>query len=305
MALRIRNQVLQAAATLFGFMLVIFVATRASGDPVYLMLPVDAPKEQVEALRHQLGLDRSYPEQLAVFVKDLLTLNFGRSLNSQEPVMSLLSRRLGNSLELAGVSLLLVVLIAIPLGVLAATHRNRPLDYLTRFVAAAGQTVPPFWLGVVLVDILAVQLNLLPASGMSDWRSFVLPAVIQGMFIGSGVIRLLRGAMLENLDSEFVKLARAKGVAEWRIIWLHVFRNSLIPVLTFGSLFVSLFVGGSVVTETVFNWPGIGQVTYQAIARHDYPVIQGVVVLVCISVVVVNLVIDALYAVIDPRIRIA
>lgn len=305
MAKRIRNQLLQAAATLLGFMLIIFVATRASGDPTYLMLPVDASKEQIATLHHQLGLDQSYPVQLGLFLKNLLTLNFGRSLNSQEPVMSLLSRRLGNSLELACVSLLLVLVVALPLGVLAATHRNRFIDYLTRFIAAAGQTVPPFWLGVVLVDLLAVHFNLLPASGMSGWRSFVLPAVIQSMFIASGVIRLLRGAMLENLDSEFVKLARAKGVAEWRIIWLHVFRNSLIPVLTFGSLFVSLFVGGSVVTETVFNWPGVGQVTYEAISRHDYPVIQGVVVLVCIAVVTVNLLIDGLYAVVDPRIRIS
>lgn len=304
MGKRIGGKVLQAAATLFGFMLVIFVASRASGDPTYLMLPVDASKEQVAELHHQLGLDKSYPEQLGIFLKDLLTLNFGRSLNSQEPVMSLLRRRLGNSLELAGASLLLVMIVALPLGVLAATHHNRAPDYVTRFLAAAGQTVPPFWLGVVLVDILAIHMGLLPASGLSDWRSFVMPAVIQGMFIASGVIRLLRGAMLENLDSEFVKLARAKGVPEWRIVWLHVFRNSLIPVLTFGSLFVSLFVGGSVVTETVFNWPGVGQVTYSAISQHDYPVIQGVVVLVCIAVVSINLIIDGLYAVIDPRIRV-
>jgi peptide/nickel transport system permease protein len=301
---RLRNQALQALLTLFGFMLVIFVATRASGDPVYLMLPIDAPQEQVTALRHQLGLDRTYPEQLGIFLKDLVTLNFGRSLNSQEPVMQLLSRRLGPSLELAGVSILIVLLVAIPLGVLAATHRNRPVDYVTRFLAAAGQTVPPFWLGVVLIDVLAVQLGWLPASGKSDWRSFLMPAFIQGMFIGAGVIRLLRGAMLENLDTEFVKLARTKGVSWLRIVWLHVLRNSLIPVLTFGSLFVSLFVGGSVVTETVFNWPGIGQITYQAIARHDYPVIQGVVVLVCLTVVASNLLLDALYAVIDPRIRV-
>ncbi|HVA26105.1 MAG TPA: ABC transporter permease [Chloroflexota bacterium] len=303
MLIRLRSQVLQAVATLFGFMLVIFVATRASGNPVYLMLPVDASQRQVDALTHQLGLDKSYPEQLGIFLKDLLTLNFGRSLNSQEPVMQLLIRRLGPSLQLDGVSLLLVIAVALPLGVLAATQRNKPVDYLARFVAAAGQTVPPFWLGVVLVDILAVQLNLLPASGESDWKSFIMPAVIQGMFIASGVIRLLRSAMLENLDTEFVKLARAKGISERRIVWLHVMRNSLIPVLTFGSLFVSLFVGGSVVTETVFNWPGIGQITYQAIARHDYPVIQGVVVLVCLAVVATNLLLDALYAVIDPRIR--
>lgn len=288
-------------------MMVIFAATRASGDPATLILPLDASQEQIEATRKQLGTDRTYVEQFGIFLGDMATFDFGRSVVNKEKVTKLLADRVPVSLKLGLISTIFVLLTAFPLGVLAATHRGQMRDHIVRFIAAAGQAAPGFWVGLVLMEIFAVRFDLLPVSGIGDggfgsWPHFILPGITHGLLLFASMTRLLRSSMLETLDAEFVKLARAKGVREARVVWIHVFRNALLPIMTFMALWTGTAVAGSVVTETVFEWPGVGSMFIVAIQARDFPVIQAVVALVVIGVLLANLIVDLLYAVVDPRI---
>lgn len=287
--------------------MVIFAATRASGDPATLILPLDASQEQIEATRKQLGTDRTYVEQFGIFLGDMATFDFGRSVVNKEKVTKLLADRVPVSLKLGLISTIFVLLTAFPLGVLAATHRGQMRDHIVRFIAAAGQAAPGFWVGLVLMEIFAVRFDLLPVSGIGDggfgsWPHFILPGITHGLLLFASMTRLLRSSMLETLDAEFVKLARAKGVREARVVWIHVFRNALLPIMTFMALWTGTAVAGSVVTETVFEWPGVGSMFIVAIQARDFPVIQAVVALVVIGVLLANLIVDLLYAVVDPRI---
>lgn len=291
-------------------MVVIFVATRAAGDPAILNLPADASQAEIEAARQRIGTDRSYLVQFGIFLRDMATLNLGRSIVYREPVTGLIAPRIIASLKLQLASLVLILLTAFPLGVLAATRRGRLPDHIVRVLAAFGQAAPGFWVGLVLMAIFAVHLRLLPAGGMGtggleSWRHYVLPAITTSLLLFAAMTRLLRSSMLESLDAEFVKLARAKGVPERRVVWVHVFRNGLLPVMTFMAIWVGTAVSGSVVTEVVFDWPGIGNLFLSAIIARDFPLIQAVVGLVAVAVLAANLVVDLLYAVVDPRIRLA
>jgi len=288
-------------------MMVIFAATRASGDPATLILPLDASQEQIEAMRKQIGTDRTYVEQFGIFLGDMATFDFGRSVVNKEKVTKLLADRVPVSLKLGLISTIFVLLTAFPLGVLAATHRGQMRDHIVRFIAAAGQAAPGFWVGLVLMEIFAVRFDLLPVSGIGDggfgsWPHFILPGITHGLLLFASMTRLLRSSMLETLDAEFVKLARAKGVREARVVWIHVFRNALLPIMTFMALWTGTAVAGSVVTETVFEWPGVGSMFIVAIQARDFPVIQAVVALIVIGVLLANLIVDLLYAVVDPRI---
>lgn len=305
----IAGRLLQSLATLLLFMVVIFVATRAAGDPAMLLMPPDATPQEIAAARHRFGTDRPYHEQFAVFMKDMVTFDFGRSVVYREPVTQLIGGRVLASLGLGFTAIALVLMTAVPLGVLAATKRGRTPDHVVRALAAFGQAAPGFWVGLILIQIFAVRLRLFPAGGAGGaesmtWEFYVLPAVTLALPLFAALTRLLRSAMLENLDAEFVKLARAKGLSEFRVVWLHVLRNALLPILTLMALWVGTAVAGSVVTETVFNWPGIGALFLTAIVARDFPVIQAVVALLGASVLLANLMADLLYAVVDPRIRI-
>jgi peptide/nickel transport system permease protein len=291
-------------------MVVIFVATRAAGDPAVLNLPADASRADIEAARQRIGTDRSYIVQFGIFLRDMATLDFGRSIVYREPVTDLIGGRIIASLKLQLVSLILILLTAFPLGVLAATKRGKLPDHVVRVLAAFGQAAPGFWVGLVLMVIFAVHLRLLPAGGMGtggleSWHYYVLPAITTSLLLFAAMTRLLRSSMLESLDAEFVKLARAKGVPERKVVWVHVFRNGLLPVMTFMAIWVGTAVSGSVVTEVVFDWPGIGNLFLSAIIARDFPLIQAVVGLVAVVVLTANLMVDLLYAVVDPRIRFA
>jgi peptide/nickel transport system permease protein len=292
------------------FMMVIFVATRASGDPALLILPIDASQAQIDQTRRQIGTDRTYPEQFAIFLVDMATFDFGRSIVNKEKVTTLLKERIPPSLKLGLASTIIVLLTAFPLGVLAATHRGQLSDHVVRFVAAAGQAAPGFWVGLVLIELFAVRWNLFPVSGIGDgglasWKHFVLPGITHALLLFAAMTRLLRSSMLETLDAEFVKLARAKGVRESRVVWVHVFRNAMLPIMTFMAIWTGTAIAGSVVTETVFEWPGVGRMFIVAISARDFPVIQAVVALVVVGVLLANLIVDLLYAVVDPRIAVA
>ena len=311
------NRLGQSFITLLVFMVFIFAATRASGDPAPLILPIDASQEQVDLIRQQIGTDRPYPVQFAFFLRDMATFNFGRSVVHRLPVTTMLRDRIGNSLKLYLASTLIVLFRAFPLGMLAATRRGRLPDHIVRFVAAAGQAAPGFWVGLVLIEIFAVQAGVLPVSGMcdsvfsddcggiGDWKFFIMPGITHALLLFASITRLLRSSMLETLDAEYVKLARAKGVSEIRVVWIHVFRNALLPIMTFMAIWTGTAVAGSVVTETVFNWPGVGLLFIESVNFRDFPIVQAVVALVAVGVLLANLVVDLLYAVVDPRIRIA
>lgn len=303
------NRLLQALLTLVLFMVILFIATRAAGDPAMMILPADATPEMIQATRERIGTDRSYAEQFAIFARDMATLNFGRSIVYREPVVDLIGGRIVASLKLQLASLLLILVTAFPLGVLAATRRGQLPDHIVRFTAAFGQAAPSFWVGLLLMAIFSVKLGWLPAGGMGDgtlasWKHFVLPTITASLFLFASMTRLLRSSVLETLDSEFVKLARAKGVPEGKVVWVHVLRNALLPIMTFMAIWVGTAVSGAVVVEVVFDWPGIGAMFVDAISQRDFPLIQAIVGLVAVTVLLANLTVDLLYGVVDPRIRI-
>ena len=290
-------------------MIVLFIATRAAGDPAVLILPADATPEMIQSVRERIGTDRSYAEQFMFFLRDMATLNFGRSIVYREPVLDLIGERIAASMKLQFASLVLILATAFPLGVLAASHRGRLPDHVVRFLAAFGQAAPSFWVGLLLMALFSVKLGWLPAGGMGEGgldslRHYILPTLTTSLFLFASLTRLLRSSMLETLDAEFVKLARAKGVSEPKVIWVHVLRNALLPIMTFMAIWIGTAISGSVVVEVVFDWPGVGSMFVDSIAMRDFPMIQAIVGLVAVSVLGANLIVDLLYGVVDPRIRI-
>jgi peptide/nickel transport system permease protein len=299
----ILRRLAQSLIALFALSMIIFVLCRLIGDPTMLMLPDTATQDDIAQLRSALGLDKPWPVQYWLFISKAVRGDFGRSLKGQMPVMDLIKERLPNSIKLAAVSLTITVLFAFPLGVLAAVKKGTALDTVANLVAVLGQSLPQFWVGIVLIQIFAVGLRWLPVAGVGGVSHYILPAFTLGWFVVAGMMRLLRSSMLDVLDSEFIKMARIKGVPWGTVLWKHALRNALIPVLTFGAIYFAILITGAILVETVFAWPGIGQLVYQGIVFRDFPVIQAIVLLTAGIVVAVNLLVDITYAYVDPRIR--
>ena len=295
----------QSAITLLLFSVVIFGLARATGDPLTLVLPMVATEEDFANARRYLGLDRPLYVQYLTFVGRAATGDFGTSIRSRRPVGGLLRERLPNSLALAAFSMAVSLLIAFPLGVLAAVRRGTALDSGAKVLATLGQSLPTFWVGIVLIEVVAGRLQWLPAGGSGSLAHYILPGFTLGWFVVAGLMRLLRSAMLEVLDAEYVTTARAKGASEVSVVWRHALRNALIPVVTFAGVYFAILVTSAIVVETVFAWPGMGRLAYEAITGRDFPVIQAVVLVTAAIVVTVNFAVDLLYAVIDPRIGLA
>jgi peptide/nickel transport system permease protein len=294
---------LQSILAMLVLSMLVFCMSRLTGDPTLLMLPDDATQEDIAQLRRALGLDRPLPVQYWVFISNAVQGDFGRSIKGQMPVSDMIKERLPNSIKLAAVALGIAVLLAFPLGVLAAVYKGTALDTCANIVAVLGQSLPQFWVGIVLIQIFAVRLHWLPVAGVGSIFHYVLPAFTLGWFVVAGMMRLLRSSMLDVMGSEFVKLARIKGLPARTVIWKHALRNALIPVLTFGAIYLAILVTGAILVETVFAWPGVGQLIYQGIVFRDFPVVQAVVLLTAGIVITVNLLVDITYAYIDPRIR--
>jgi len=284
---------------------VVFILARATGDPLHLILPMSATPEDYAEARRYLGLDRPYVEQYLSFVGRAVTGDLGMSLRARRPVSELIRQRLPNSLSLAIFAMGVSLVVAFPLGVLAAVKKGTALDRTAQVIAVLGQSLPTFWVAIVLVEFVAGRLQWLPAGGNEGFASYILPGFTLGWFVVAGMMRLLRSAMLEVLDSEYVKLARVKGVGESQVVWVHALKNALIPVITFAGIYFAILVTTAIVVETVFAWPGLGRLAYEGISSRDFPVIQAVVLTTAVIVAVVNLAVDCLYAVIDPRIRYA
>lgn len=292
--------------------LIVFSMSRLQGDPRYLFLSSGyATQEQWDKWGEEFGLDKPLPVQYFIWLGKAMTGDFGRSLKSGYSSARMLRQHAPASLQLGLAAWLFVLIVGVPLGVLSAVKRGSPWDLVGRTFAVFGQALPPFWLGIMLILIFSVQLGWLPPGtrgdpdiGMLERLSyFVLPAVTLGWLAAAGLMRLIRSSMLEVLDSEFVKLARAKGVSNVSLIWKHALKNALIPPLTFAAIIMAGFIAGTVVTETVFAWPGLGYMTVQAIINNDFPVMTTAVMVFTILYVVVVFIVDILYAFIDPRIR--
>jgi len=295
---------LQALVALLAITLIVFGLTHLSGSPVDALLPDDASQEQIESLIRHWGLDRPLHEQYLAFLGNALQGDLGVSLKWRGyTAMEVVLQRLPATLKLGGLSVLLSIVVAIPLGVVAARHRGTMVDKSANVVALLGQSLPQFWLGIMLIWIFAVGLGWFPTSGQGGIQHMILPAVAMASFQVAALARLTRSAMLDSLRSEYVKLARLKGVPEYRIVWKHALRNAAIVPLTYFGLLTGSLLTGSVVIESVFSWPGTGLLSIEAIRGRDYPVVQAVVILFAVVFLLINYFVDALYALVDPRIR--
>lgn len=297
------TRLFQAALTLVLLSVLIFVLSRVVGNPADILIPIDSPPEARERFTKSLGLDRPLHEQYITYVSRLMQGDLGASVRSREPVADLIAARLPASLALAAVAMLFAIAMALPLGIIAALNRGKALDTLASGLALFGQSVPAFWVGILLIQLFAVNLRWLPPSGAATPLHYVMPAFTMSLFVLAGMTRLLRTAMLEVLGSEYVRFARSKGVDERGVVWKHALRNALIPVVSFGGVYFSIMITMAIVTEVVFAWPGIGRLAYNAIVLRDFPLMQAVVLATGVIVIVVNLAIDMTYAFIDPRIR--
>jgi peptide/nickel transport system permease protein len=299
----IAQRLFRALIALWLVSTVVFIVMRLSGDPVPLLLPPDAPTSEMERVRRDLGLDRPLPVQYAVFLGNTLRFDFGRSLHFRQPAFTVVRGYIRASLELGLTAFLLAAMVAVPIGLLSAMKRNSVLDHAAMGFALIGQSAPTFFLGILFILLLSLKADLFPTSGRGGWQHLVLPALTLGAFTMASIARLTRSAVLEVLRADYIRTARAKGLGEILVIAKHTFRNAAIPILTITALQFGTLLGGSVVTETVFSWPGIGRLAVQSIYNRDYPVVQCTVFLAALMFIIINFAVDLLYGVLDPRAR--
>jgi peptide/nickel transport system permease protein len=297
-------RLLQSVLTILVMSIIVFSLARVTGNPLDVLLPLEATPDDYERVAKHWGLDKPLYVQYFVFLGKALRGDFGMSWKWQgHSAMGLVMERLPATLELAGLALLISVVIALPVGVLAAVMKDKPFDYAGKIIALLGQSLPSFWLGIVLMWIFAVMLGWLPTSGRGGISHMILPAVCLGWFQVAAMMRLVRSSMLDVLDSEFVKLARVKGLAEWKVVWKHCLRNAAIAPLTYFAITAGVLLTGSVVTESVFAWPGTGLLAVDAVRARDFQVVQAIVIVFAAVFIFTNLIVDILYAYLDPRIR--
>lgn len=288
---------------ILGAVTIVFGLLYLTGDPVSQLLPIEATPQDREALRHELGFDRPILVQYASFLGRAVQGDFGSSLRYHRPAMSLVLERMPATVALTLVALMISLVIAIPAGIISAIRRGSILDSVSVGFALLGQCVPTFWLGLVLIVVFAVAIPLLPPSGSGSWEYLILPGLTLGVGSAAIVARLLRSNLLEVLNQDYVRTARSKGLSERSVILRHALRNSAIPVITVIGLQVGVLLGGAIVTESVFSYPGLGRLILEGISKRDFPVVQASVVLIAAIVASINLIVDLTYGFLDPRIR--
>ena len=293
----------QAIIAVILLSMIVFGVVRLTGDPSYLLIDESNTEEQRLEIRRALGLDRHIVIQYGLFVGNFVQGDFGRSVRGRTPVKEQVVERIMPSVKLAGAAILIILITAVPLGVIAAVKKGTIVDSAAKLLAVLGQSLPSFWVGIIFIEIFAVQLDLFPTQGMGGFSHYVLPAITLSLFLIAGVMRLLRSSMLDVLDSEYIKLARIKGLSENRVIWKHAVRNSLIAVVTFGGTYVAALITLAILVEVVFAWPGLGRLVFNGIINRDFPLVQTLVILTGALVIMVNLFVDILYAYLDPRVR--
>lgn len=296
------GRLFQAFLGLLFITTLVFFLVRLTGDPGRILTSEFAPVEVQEQIRQRLGLDRPLYEQYLSYMGGVLTFDFGSSFNGR-PVIDVLLERLPGTASLAFAALLVALVLGLPLGILSAVYRGSGVDIFSRTVALFGQSIPSFWLAIMLVLLFAVILDWFPVAYSRGIESYVLPAIAVGWAAVAGIARLVRSSMLDVLDSDYVRMARAKGLPSRVVIVKHAFRSAIVPVLTYGGLVIGSFLNGSVVVETVFAWPGLGMLTMDAVTSRDFPVVQGAVIMIAIFFISINLLVDLMYVFLDPRVR--
>jgi peptide/nickel transport system permease protein len=294
---------LQSIIAFCGIIILVFFLIRLSGNPVYFsMSPLSTP-EQMKELQQQMGLDKSYWDQFVIYVNGLAHGDFGTSFLKRVPVTSLIRNALPNTLKLGVPSFIIGTIVGIILGVIAATRRNSFIDNGIKFLAVLGQALPGFWVALMAMLVFSVYLQVLPTAGMGDLSHYVLPVGTMLFFMLPGMMRLVRSTMLDVLDSEYIKLARIKGLSETKVIWKHALRNAIISPLTVAGMMLAGIISGAVITENIFNWPGMGRLALEYTIGRDFPVVQAVAIIVAVMVLSMNFLVDIAYAYIDPQIR--
>jgi peptide/nickel transport system permease protein len=296
-------RIIQSIFALVGIMVLVFFLVRLSGDPTKLLQSPSSTPEQMAYIKHTLGLDRSVGVQFGIYLRDMASGNFGTSFVRGVPVTQMIKESLPNTMKLAIPGFIIGMSLATALGVLAATRRDSIFDNGVKFLAVLGQALPGFWVALMLVLIFAVELHWVPVAGTTKFSNFILPVSVEVFFLMPGMMRLIRSSMLDTLDSEYIKLARIKGLPERSVIWKHSFRNALIAPLTVAGMLFAGLISGAVITENIFNWPGMGRMIITATYARDFPVVQALTLLIAAMVLVMNLLVDITYAFVDPQIR--
>lgn len=299
------RRIAQGLIVILGVTITVFVVTRMVGDPVKAILPLSATNEERAEFRHQLGLDKPIAVQFGDYLKDVARLDFGESIQFRRPALTVVLEKLPKTFELVVPAIILAVLLAVPLGVVAALKPGSILDRFTVVISMSGLSIPQFLLGLLLILIFAVKLHLLPAFGVGDWRHYVLPVVTLALPAVGRLAMIVRSSMIDELNQQYVKMAKAKGMSYSRVVGVHALRNATIPAMTLtGWEFIRALSGYSVVVETVFAWPGLGFLAITAIQKRDLILLQAIVLVVSVMVVVINVLIDVLYKQVDPRIKV-
>jgi peptide/nickel transport system permease protein len=299
------RRLVHSAFVIAAVVFLVFSMMFLSGDPALLLLAPDASREEVEAFRKAMGFDQPFLVQFGGFAGRLLMGDFGQSWRFQDSALVIVLERLPATIELAVAALLLSLVIALPVGIVSAIRKDTKFDTASMVLALSGQSVPGFWLGLMLILVFAVELGWLPTSGRQGPTYLILPALSLGLALAGRNARLVRSCMLEVLKEDYIRTARAKGLSEWRVINKHALKNALLPIITIVGLELGTLLGGAVITETVFSWPGIGLLAVQAIAGRDYPVVQAVIIVSAVGFVLINFIVDVLYTWLDPRISIS
>jgi len=290
---------------LIGISVVVFIILHLTGDPAALLMPMDATPEQVAQFRKEMGFTDPLLVQYWRFFKGTLRLDFGLSFRHSQPALDLVLERMPATIQLTITAMIIAMIIAVPVGIISAIRRNSILDHIGMTGALLGQSTPVFWLGIMLILVFSVTFQWFPSSGRGTLEHLILPAVTLGMFSMARTARMMRSSMLEVLGQEYMKTARAKGLSPRMVILKHALKNALIPVVTIVGMELGTLLGGAVITETIFAWPGVGRLAVQAIYNRDYPVVQAAVFLLASIFVLVNLVVDILYTYLDPRVKLA
>ena len=303
MGLYIARRVIISLFVILGTASFLFVMLNITGDPVLLLVPEDATAEQIEAIRVRLGLDRPLIYQYLSFLKRLVTGNLGFSWRRKRPVVEILPYYIVNTIKLTIPALAITTLVSLGMGILAAVKRNSLADLAATVIATAGHSMPIFWSGILLIMVFGVNLRWLPISGTASWQNYVMPVTAIGFFMAAGLARTTRTSMLEVLNTDYVRTARSKGLGEWLVVLKHALKNAALPIITVWGTMLGTLLRGTVVTETVFSWPGIGRLSVEAVLGRDYPLTMGIVLFFAVVFIGINLAIDLTYALLDPRVR--
>jgi peptide/nickel transport system permease protein len=299
----ILGRAIQTIVSMIIVSVVVFSLARLSGDPLIIMMPAEATEKDIALMRSHLGFDRPWLIQYWMFISRAFRGDFGHSIRFNRPALEVVLDRIPATLQLGGAAIFIVFLIALPVGVYSAVFRRSLFDYIGRGFAALGQAMPPFWLGLVFVLFFSVFLRWLPSSGHGTVAHIILPSITLGWYAVAGLMRLTRSSMLDVLSTEYIKLARIKGLYERQVIWKHAFKNAALPVVTFTGLLFVFLLNGSITVETVFSWPGLGLLVIEAVQFRDYPVVQTVVLFLSGLYIFISFLVDLLYAYLNPKIR--